>query len=86
MMTGEAGADPVLGYTRETEVHVTQDTPAQTGTPAETETQDGDTCQTATEPRADRPHRQWSSNNRPPTPSLGVDHPHTTTISHIDIA
>ena len=68
MMTGEAGADPMLGYTRETEVQVTQDTPAQTGTPAETETQDGDTCQTATEPRADRPHRQWSSNNIPPTP------------------
>ena len=39
MMTGEAGADPMLGYTRETEVQVTQDTPAQTGTPAGTETQ-----------------------------------------------
>ena len=55
MMTGEAGADPMLGYTRETEVQATQDTPAQTGTPAETETQDGDTCQTATGPRADHP-------------------------------
>ena len=42
-MTGEAGADPMLGYTRESEVEVAQDTPAQTGTPAETETQDGDT-------------------------------------------
>ena len=54
-MTGEAAADPMLGYTRETEVQVTQDTPAQTGTPAETETQDEDTHQTTTEPRADHP-------------------------------
>ena len=54
-MTGEAGADPMLGYTRETEVQVTQDTPAQTGTPARTETQDGDTCLTTTEPRAIHP-------------------------------
>ena len=38
VMTGEVGADPMLGYTRETEVQVTQDTPAQTGTPAGTET------------------------------------------------
>ena len=55
MMTGEAGADPMLGYTRETEVQVAQDTPAQTGTPAETEIQDGDTCQITTEPRANHP-------------------------------
>ena len=55
MMTGEAGADPMLGYTRETEVQVAQDTPAQTDTPAGTETQDGDTCLTATEPRAVHP-------------------------------
>ena len=54
-MTGEAGADPMLGYTRETEVQVTQDTPAQTGTPAGTETQDEDTCQTTTKPGADHP-------------------------------
>ena len=54
MMT-EAGADPVLGYTRETGVQVAQDTPAQTGTPAGTETQDGDTRLTATEPRAVHP-------------------------------
>ena len=44
-MTGEARADPMLGYTRETEVQVAQDTPAQT------ETQDRDTRLTATEPR-----------------------------------
>ena len=55
MMTGEARADQMLGYTRETEVQVTQDTPAQTGTPAGTETQDGDTHLTTTEPRAIHP-------------------------------
>ena len=38
VMTGEAGADPMLGYTRETEVQVAQDTPAQTGTLVGTET------------------------------------------------
>ena len=38
VMTGEAAADQMLGYTRETEVQVAQDTPAQTGTPAGTET------------------------------------------------
>ena len=76
VMTGEAEADQMLGYTRETEVQVTQDTPAQTGTPAGTETQDGDTHQTATEPRADH------------TPGifLGVDHPHATMISCTDVA
>ena len=48
VMTEEAGADPTSGYTRETEVQVTQDTPAQTDTPAGAETQDGDTRLTAT--------------------------------------
>ena len=55
MMTEEAGADPMLGYTRETEVQVTQDTPAQADMPAGTETPDGDTRLTATEPRAIHP-------------------------------
>ena len=54
-MTGEARADPMLGYIRETEVQVTQNTSAQTDTPAETETQDGDTRQTASGPRANCP-------------------------------
>ena len=54
-MTGEAATDPMLGYTRETEAQVTQDTPAQRGTPAGTETQAGDTHQIATEPKADHP-------------------------------
>ena len=89
-MTGEAGADPMLGYTRETEVQVTQDTPAQTGTPEETEIQDGDTRQIATEPRADHPidSGQAITDHRLRTPgiTLGVDHPHATMISRIDIA
>ena len=55
IITEGAGADPTLGYTRETEVQVAQDTPAQTDTPAGTETQDGDTCLTATGPRAIHP-------------------------------
>ena len=55
MMTEEAEADPTLGYTRETEVQVTPDTPAQADMPAGTETPDGDTCLTATEPRAIQP-------------------------------
>ena len=55
VMTEEAGADPMLGYTRETEVQVTQDTPAQTHMAAGTETQDRDTCLTTTEPRAVHP-------------------------------
>ena len=54
-MTGEATADAMLGYTRETEVQVTHDIPVQTGTPAGTETQDGDTHRTATEFKADHP-------------------------------
>ena len=55
VMTEEAGADPMLGYTRETEVGVAQDTPAQTDMPAGTETQDGDTCLTTTGPRTVHP-------------------------------
>ena len=55
VMTEEVGVDPILGYTRETEVQVTQDTPAQIDIPAGTETQDGDTRLTATEPRAIHP-------------------------------
>ena len=55
VMTEEVGADPVLEYTKETEVQVAQDTPAQTDIPAETETQVEDTRLTATEPRAVHP-------------------------------
>ena len=90
VMTGEATADPMLGYTRESEVQVIQDTPVQTGTPAGTEIQDGDTHRTTTKPRANHPtdSRQATIDHRLHMPGiiLGVDHPHTTMISHIDIA
>ena len=86
VMTGEAAADPMLGYTRETGVQVTQDTPAQTGTPAGTETQDGDTHQTATEPRADSGQATIDHRLCMPGIILGVDHPHATMTSCIDIA
>ena len=89
MVTGEARAHPMLGYTRETEVQVAQGTPAQTGTPAGTETQNEDTHQATTEPRAVHPtdSDQAITDHRLRTPgiTLGVDHPHTTTISHIDV-
>ena len=55
VMTEEAGADPTLEYTRETEVQATQDIPVQTDTPAGTETQDGDTHLITTGPRAIHP-------------------------------
>ena len=90
VMTGEAGADPTLGYTRETEVQVAQDTPTQNDMPAGTETQDGDTCLTATEPRAIHPtdSDRAITDHQPHTPgtTLGVDRPHTTTKNHIDVA
>ena len=89
VMTGEAGADPMLGYTRETGVQVTQDTPTQTDTPAGTETQDGDTCLTATGHRAVCPtdSNRAITDHRLCTPdiTLGVGHPHATTINHIDV-
>ena len=89
-MTEEAEADPMLGYTRETEVEVTQDTPAQTDMPAVTETWDGDTHLTATGPRAIHPtHSEQAITDRrlrTPGTTLGVDHPCATTKNHIDIA
>ena len=90
VMTQEAEADPTLGYTRETEVQVTQDTPAPTDMPAETETQDGDTRLIATGPRAIHPtdSDRAITDYRLHTPgtTLGVDRPHTTTKNHIDVA
>ena len=71
-------------------MQVTQDTPEQTGTPAGTETQDKDTHWTATEPKADRPtdSGQVTIDHRLCTPGiiLGVDHPHATMTSRIDVA
>ena len=66
-MTEEVGADPALGCTRETEVQVAQDTPAQTDMLAEMGTQAKDIHLTAPEPRAVRP-TDSDSNNRPPMP------------------
>ena len=90
MMTEEARADPMLGYTRETEVEVAQDTPAQTDTPAETGTQVGDTCLTTTEPRAihhtDSDQAITDHRLHIPGTTLGVDRPHVTTKNHIDVA
>ena len=88
-MTGEAAADQMLSYTRGTEVQVAQDTPAQTGTAAGTETQDGDTHQTTTKPRANHPTDigQATIDHQLRTPGiiLGVDHPHATMTSHIEV-
>ena len=90
MMTEEAKADPTLGYTRETEVGVAQDTPAPTDTPTGTETQDRDTRLTAIEPRAVHPtdSSRAITDHRLCTPgtTLGVDCPHVATKNHIDIA
>ena len=55
VMTGEAAADLMLGCTQETEAQATQGTPAQTDTPAGTETLDEDTCRTATKLKAIHP-------------------------------
>ena len=89
-MTGEAATDPMLGYTQETEVKVDQDTPAETGMPAETDTQDIDTRLTATEPRVVHPtdsDRAITDRQlRTPDTTLGADHPHATRINHIDVA
>ena len=90
VMTEEAEADPTLGYTRETEVQVTQDTTAQIDMPAGTVTQDGDTCLTATGPRAVHPtdsDRAITDHRlRTPGTTLGVDCPHATMKNHIDVA
>ena len=54
-MTEEAVAGQMLGLIQETEVQVAQHTPAQTDTPAGTETLDEGTLRTATELKADHP-------------------------------
>ena len=53
VMTEEAIADLILGLTQETEVQAAQDIPAQTDTPAGTETLDEGTHQTTTKLKAD---------------------------------
>ena len=89
VMTGESTADLMLGCTQETETQVTQDTPAQTDTPAGTGTQDEGTHRTTTELKADHPtdSGQVAIDHRFPT--LGIileaDHPHTAMRSHMDV-
>ena len=79
-----------MRYTRETGVQVAQDTPAQIDMPAGTKTQDGDTCLTATEPRAIRliDSDRAITDHIPHTPgtTLGVDRPHATMKNHTDVA
>ena len=55
MMTGEATADLMLGSIQETEAQATQDTPAETDTPAGTEILDRDTRWPRTELKANHP-------------------------------
>ena len=88
-MTGEAAADLMLGCTQETEVQVAQDTPAQTDTPAGTETQDEGTRRTATELKADHPTDSSQVTIDHQLCTLGiileVDHPHAAMRSLIDV-
>ena len=88
VMTGEATADLMLGLIQETEVQATQDTPAQTDTPAGTEMLDEGTCQTATELKANHPtgSDQVAIDHRLPMPGiiLEADLPHTAMRSRLD--
>ena len=88
MMTVEAAADLMLGLIQETEVQAAQDTPAQTDTPAGTETLDEGTRRTTTELKADHPtgSDQVAIDHR--LPMLGIvleaDHPHAAMRCHPD--
>ena len=88
MMTEEATADLMLGLIQETGVQVTQDTPAQTDTPAGTETLHEGTRQIATELKADHPTSSDQVAIDHPLPMLGIileaDHPHAAMRSHLD--
>ena len=89
VMTGEATTDLMLGCTQETEVQATQDTPAQTDTPAGTETLDEGTHQTTIELKVNRPtdSSQVAIDHR--LPMLGiileVDHPHAAMRRCLDV-
>ena len=89
VMIGEATADPMLGCTQETEAQVTQDSPAQTDTPAGTGTQDEGTHWTATELKADHPTDSGQVATDHQLPTLGIileaDHPHAAMRSRIDV-
>ena len=88
MMTEEAIADLILGITQETEVQATQDTPAQTDTPAGTETLDKGTCQIATKLKADHLTGSTQVAIDHQLPTLGIvleaDLPHAAMRCHPD--
>ena len=96
MMTGEAAADLMLGLiqetevqaTQETEVQAAQDTPAQTDTPAGTETLDEGTCRTTTNLKAHHPTGSDQVAIDHQLPTLGIvleaDHPHAAMRRHPD--
>ena len=88
VMTEEAVADLILGLTQETEVRAAQDTPAQTDTPAGTETLDEGTHPTASELKADHPtgSAQVTIDHWLPTPGiiLEADPPHAVVRCHPD--
>ena len=87
-MTEEAAADLMLGFIQETEVQAAQDTPAQTDTPAGTETLDEGTCQTTPKLKADHltGSNQVAIDHQ--LPMLGIvpeaDHPPTAMRCHPD--
>ena len=87
-MTEEAIADPILGLTQETEVQAAQDIPAQTDTPAGTETLDKGTRSTATKHKANQltGSAQVAIDHRLPTLGtvLEADPPHTVVRHHPD--
>ena len=87
-MTEEATAGLMLGLIQETEVQAAQDTPAQTDTPAGTETLDRGTHRTATELKADHPTGSDLVAIDHQLPMLGIileaDHPHAAMRHHPD--
>ena len=89
VMTEEAVADLILGLIQETEVRATQDIPAQTDTPAGTETLDGGTCPAAAELKADHltGSAQVAIDHQLPTLGmvLETDPPHAVVRLHPDI-
>ena len=84
----EATADLMLGLIQETEVQASQDNPAQTDTPAGTETLDEGTRQTATELKANHLTGSDQLAIDHQLPMLGIvleaDPPHAAMRSHPD--
>ena len=89
VMTEGAIADLILGLTQETEVQAAQDTPAQTDTPAWTETLDEGTHLTATKLKADHLTGSTQVAIDHQLPALGIvleaDHPHAAMRHHPDV-